>query len=98
MIAPRRAAAIAAALLLIAAQAALGAERSRTVRAAFQRQHPCPSTGQLRGPCPGYQVDHRAALVCGGRDELGNLQWLSVPEHKAKTRIDVAVCKITHSR
>jgi hypothetical protein len=50
------------------------ADRSRVLRAEFQRHHPCASTGFARGACPGYQVDHREALVCGGRDELPNLQ------------------------
>lgn len=65
------------------------AERSRSLRAEFQRQNPCPSTGKPRGPCPGYQVDHREALVCGGKDELKNLQWLAIEPHKEKTRVEV---------
>lgn len=67
--------------------------RSQALRAEFQRTHPCPSTGETRGACPGYQVDHREALVCGGRDELGNLQWLTVEEHRAKTRVEVKLCR-----
>ncbi len=80
-------------LIALAANAAHAAERSRQVRAEFQRQQPCPANGQSRGPCPGYQVDHREALVCGGRDELGNLQWLTIDEHKAKTRVEVKLCR-----
>jgi hypothetical protein len=38
-------------------------------------------------------VDHREALICGGRDELANLQWLSLAEHKAKTRVEVKLCR-----
>jgi hypothetical protein len=57
------------------------------------RQQPCPSTGATRGACPGWQVDHREALVCGGRDELGNLQWLPVAEHREKTRVEVKLCR-----
>lgn len=67
--------------------------RSPSVRAEFQRQHPCPSTGQPRGACPGHQVDHIQALKCGGRDELGNLQWLAVEAHKEKTRRDMRGCR-----
>lgn len=67
--------------------------RSPALRAEFKRLHPCPATGQARGACPGYQVDHREALICGGRDELANLQWLSVEEHKAKTRAEVQLCR-----
>jgi hypothetical protein len=71
----------------------LAADRSRALRAEFQRLNPCPSTGATSGPCPGYQVDHREALICGGRDELPNLQWLTVDEHKAKTRVEVKLCR-----
>lgn len=72
---------------------AIAADRSPTLRAEFMRQNPCPATGSTRGACPGYQVDHREALICGGRDELSNLQWLSVAEHKAKTRVEVKLCR-----
>lgn len=72
---------------------AADATRSPTLRAEFMRLNPCPSTGAVRGTCPGWQVDHREALVCGGRDELGNLQWLTVAEHKAKTKVEVKLCR-----
>lgn len=72
---------------------AADATRSPTLRAEFMRLNPCPSTGATRGACPGWQVDHREALVCGGRDELGNLQWLTVAEHKAKTKVEVKLCR-----
>jgi hypothetical protein len=81
------------ALLVLAVVAASAADRSRTLRAEFQRANPCPSTGQTRGACPGYQVDHREALICGGRDELANLQWLAIAEHKAKTVVEVKLCR-----
>lgn len=72
---------------------AIAADRSPAIRAEFMRQNPCPATGSTRGACPGYQVDHREALICGGRDELPNLQWLTVEEHKAKTRVEVKLCR-----
>ena len=78
---------------LLMAGSGLAAERSRALRAEFQRQNPCPSTGKPRGPCPNFQIDHREALVCGGRDELSNLQWLSIEEHKAKSRVEVKLCR-----
>lgn len=59
--------------------------RSRAVVAEFKRQQPCPATGKPAGPCPGWQVDHRTPLKCGGRDHVDNLQWLTVREHRAKT-------------
>lgn len=83
--------------LLVAAAILLGSTtqplRSPALRAEFVRTHPCPANNHTRGACPGYQVDHRVALVCGGRDEMTNLQWLSVEEHKAKTRVEVKLCR-----
>lgn len=87
-----RAQAVALSLLVLCLAAQAG-ERSRTLRAEFQRANPCPSTGATRGACPGYQVDHREALICGGRDELANLQWLPVAEHREKTRAEVKLCR-----
>ncbi len=69
------------------------AERSRALRAEFMRSHPCPSTGRTAGACPGWQVDHREALICGGRDELANPHWLTIEAHKAKTRAEVKLCR-----
>ena len=46
-------------------------------RAAFRRDHPCPSTGKTRGACLGYQVDHVKPLACGGADDPSNMQWLT---------------------
>lgn len=84
----------AAALLAFAAAAALAApDRSRAVRAEFQRLNPCPANGATRSPCPGWQVDHREALVCGGRDVLDNLQWLPIAEHRQKTKVEVKLCR-----
>lgn len=84
-----RAAALA---LLLAATLADAAPRSPAVRAEFQRLNPCPANGKRRGPCPGWQVDHIQPLCGSGRDEVANLQWLTVREHRAKTRKDVAGC------
>ncbi|MBL8362952.1 MAG: HNH endonuclease [Rubrivivax sp.] len=78
--------------MALSAAAAPG-DRSRALRAEFQRTNPCPSTGARRGACPGYEVDHREALICGGRDELANLQWLTVEEQRAKTRVEVKLCR-----
>jgi len=71
----------------------LAGERSPAVKAEFRRLNPCPSTGLTKGACPGYHVDHREALICGGKDEVSNLQWLSVEEHKEKTRVEVKLCR-----
>lgn len=80
------------AALIAAAGPGLAADRSPVIRAEFIRQNPCPATGSTRGACPGYQVDHVQPLCAGGKDEPGNLQWLTVQEHQRKTKRDVAAC------
>jgi hypothetical protein len=87
--------ALLALLLAGAACAALAEDRSRSVRAEFQRANPCPSTGRTSGACPGHQVDHHTPLCIGGKDEPGNLRWMTVEDHKRKTRSDVRLCR-TH--
>lgn len=82
--------AILLAALLASAHAA---DRSRAVRGEFQRKNPCPSTGAARGACPGWQADHRIPICAGGADRAGNLQWLTVEEHKRKTKLDVMECR-----
>ena len=68
--------------------------RDPKVRAEFMLSHPCPSTGKTRGACPGFQVDHRWPICFhDGPDEPWNLQWLTVTAHRAKTALDVKVCK-----
>jgi hypothetical protein len=63
-------------------------ERSPAARRAFRRASPCPSTGLTTGSCPGYVVDHIKALKHGGLDELGNMQWQTIEEARAKDRIE----------
>lgn len=72
---------------------AFATDRSKAVRAEFQRANPCPSTGATRGACPGYQADHRIAICAGGADRAGNLQWLTIDDHKRKTKRDVMECR-----
>lgn len=78
--------------LLINAQAA---ERSRSKRAEFMRMNPCPATGKTTGACPGWQVDHHTPLCIGGKDEPANMRWMTVEDHKVKTKSDVRICR-TH--
>jgi len=87
--------------ILFAGPVEAASQRDRSVRDAFQRENPCPNkqaqirpgtAGGTRGACPGYQVDHRQSICSGGRDIVANLQWLSVEDHKAKTRFDVMFC------
>lgn len=88
-----RTTAITALALCIAAQACADAGRSRAQRNAFQRANPCPATGASRGPCPGYVVDHIKPLCAGGADAPRNMQWQSVPEGKAKDRLEIQECR-----
>ena len=52
--------------------------RRADVLAAFQKIHPCPSTGLTTGACAGWQKNHVVPLACGGCDEVSNLSWLPV--------------------
>jgi 5-methylcytosine-specific restriction endonuclease McrA len=62
--------------------------RDRNVPAEFQRQFPCPSTGKTTGACPGWERDHVIPLCRGGSDTVANMNWLTVEQHKLKTRGD----------
>lgn len=52
--------------------------RSKAVLRAYQKIHPCPSTGATTGKCPGWALDHVIPLACGGCDSIENLQWLKL--------------------
>jgi hypothetical protein len=67
-------------------------QRRPAARAEFQRLNPCPANGLRRGACPGWQVDHKIPLKCGGADKPGNMQWLTVRAHKAKTKREARAC------
>jgi len=60
--------------------------RSQAAKAEFQRSTPCPATGQHRGKCPGYVIDHRIGLCVGGEDKSSNMRWMTVATAKAKDR------------
>jgi hypothetical protein len=61
-------------------------KRSTAAKDAFKRGHPCPSTGQTHGRCPGYVIDHVQALKHGGRDDPSNMQWQTIEAAKAKDK------------
>lgn len=50
--------------------------RRADVLAAFQKVHPCPSTGKQTGACPRWGKDHVVPIADGGCDAVFNLQWL----------------------
>ena len=58
----------------------------------FRGHNQCPATGKTRGACRGYEVDHVVPLCAGGVDLPSNMQWLAVPAHRAKTKIDIKHC------
>lgn len=63
-------------------------QRSTAATNAFQRAHPCPSTGKTSGACPGYVIDHIMPLKRGGPDAPSNMQWQTVEEAKAKDKLE----------
>lgn len=71
------------------------AQRSETAKNLFKSFHPCPSTGEASGPCPGYVVDHIMPLACGGADDPANMQWQTVMQGKAKDRWERRGCEST---
>ena len=82
-----------AALLLLSCAVDAGTHRSAAEVLAFKRHNPCPSTDLRRGACPGFEVDHVQPLCSDGPDTVANMQWLSVADHRIKTRQDVRVCR-----
>ncbi len=77
---------------------ALATERSGAVRAAFQRDNPCPANGAKRGTCPGWVVDHIKPLACDGADKPFNLQWQTVADAKAKDKWERRGCSSTATK
>ncbi|MCL2829395.1 MAG: HNH endonuclease [Betaproteobacteria bacterium] len=68
-------------------------KRSAAAKAEFRRQHPCPATGQKKGKCPGFEIDHIVPLCAGGADRPQNMQWLSKAAHKEKGKKDMQQCR-----
>ena len=67
--------------------------RDYAVIRAFKASNVCPATGTYSQRCRGFEVDHQTALCLDPTgDVLGTLQYLSVAEHRAKTRLDVKAC------
>lgn len=85
-------AALLCSLAILAAPAAARIERNPAVPRMFQKANPCPATGKTSGACPGWQKDHVMPLCAGGADAPENMHWLSIADHKAKTRRDVREC------
>lgn len=67
--------------------------RSHAATAAFQREHPCPATGNARGSCPGYVIDHVVPLCAGGPDHPANMQWQTAADAKRKDIEERKLCR-----
>jgi hypothetical protein len=67
--------------------------RSAAQRVEFRKANPCPATGRVSGACLGYEIDHVTPLKCGGTDTPDNMQWLTVADHKAKTKAEARLCR-----
>jgi len=81
-------------VLALATRLALAeTHRDPAQRAAFMKEHPCPSTGKTKGRCAGYVVDHIKPLCAGGPDHPINMQWQTVKQAKKKDRLEREQCK-----
>lgn len=80
-------------LLLFAIDAEARDGRNANEVKKFRMANPCPVTGETRGRCHGYEVDHVVARRCGGPDKAANMQWLSIPAHKLKTAREARTCR-----
>lgn len=63
-------------------------ERSQSAKDAFKKEHPCPANGAISGSCPGFIIDHIEPLKRGGSDIPSNMQWQTIPEAKAKDKVE----------
>lgn len=66
--------------------------RSSAARREFRRLNPCPSSGETRGACPGYVIDHVIPLACSGSDDPSNMQWQTVSDAKEKDKRERRQC------
>lgn len=80
-------------LLALLCSLAQASERSSAQTRAFQRLNPCPSTGERRGKCPGYVIDHVCPLCAGCSDTPDNMQWQTVADAKVKDREEWKLCR-----
>jgi hypothetical protein len=80
--------------LLLSGAAEARIHRDRAVIREFKRLNICPATGTFTQRCKGWEVDHRLPLCAAGEDVLANLQYISIADHRAKTRLDLKGCKL----
>ena len=80
-------------LLVLLAPIAEGAAGLSRAEADFRLLSPCPGTGETKGPCKGYVVDRIVPIVCGGAEDLANMQWQTIAEAKEKNKWDRIGCR-----
>ena len=78
-------------LLLICALSADARDRAQVRE--FRKDNPCPATGQVKGACPGYVVDHIIPLCAGGPDNPSNMQWQDKKQALEKDKTEWALCR-----
>ena len=66
--------------------------RSQKAKSIFKYSHPCPATGQTRGSCPDYIIDHIKPIACGGEDAASNMQWQTKEDATAKDKWERQGC------
>lgn len=66
--------------------------RSHKAKSIFKHYHPCPSTGKIKGSCPGFIIDHVKPLACGGFDDPSNMQWQTKADAQAKDKWERKFC------
>jgi hypothetical protein len=84
-------------LIIIAAVVLLSGSveaRDRKQVTLFRSRNPCPATGQTKGPCHGYVVDHRVPLCLGGEDSPANMQWQELEASKIKDKTERQDCAL----
>lgn len=82
-----------AALLAVALCFSVASARDSGVARKFRNAVPCPATGEIRKPCPGYVIDHKYPLCAGGLDTTENMMWQDVKQSYVKDRIERDLCR-----
>jgi hypothetical protein len=72
--------------------------RDRVAVSRFRKDNPCPSSGQVRGPCAGYVVDHTIPLCLGGADDPSNMKWQEKQESLIKDQLERQACAAAKRR
>jgi hypothetical protein len=78
-------------LILLLLSSTVCFARSRAAKHTFEVE-----TGYPKGR-PGYLVEYRVPLACGGADAPYNMQWQTIADGKAQAKRDRKRCK-KHAR